>query len=104
MRCTRMVRRRGRRGEVSWTVTWRSVGRLRVASVSTVVGPGTRLAIAAVPGNFGLLKNLASKECKTMVAVVSAINIRRSHNATDAKSMVTCLVSARLLLRMMLHR
>ena len=89
---------------VSWTVTWRPVGRLRVASASTVVGPGTRLETAAVPGNFGPLENLASKECKTMVAVVSLINIRRSLNATDAKGMVTCLANARSRLRGMLHR
>ena len=103
MHYTRMVRRRSRRSEVSRIVTWRSVGRLRVSSASTVVGPGTRLETAAVPGNFGPLENLASKECKTMVAVVSAINIRRSLNATDAKGMVICLANARLRLRGMLH-
>ena len=80
------------------------MSRLHVASASTVVEPGTRLAIVAVPGKFGPLGSHASNECKTMVAVMSVINIRRSHNALDAKSMVTCLASARLLLRVMLHR
>jgi len=104
MHYTRMVRRRSRRSEVSRIVTWRSVGRLRVSSTSTVVGPGTRFETAAVPGNFGPLENLASKECKTMVAAGSAINIRRSLNATDAKGMVTCLANARLRFRGMPHR
>ena len=104
MRYTRMVRRRGRRGEASRTVTWRSVGQLRVASVSIVVGLGTRLETAAVPGNFGPLEHHASKECKTMGSVVAAINLSKSLSATDATGEVICLVTARLRRRGMLQR
>ena len=104
MRYTRMVRRQGRRGEASRIVTWLSVGQLSVASVSIVVGPGTRLETAAVPGNFGPLEHHASKECKTMGSVVAAINLSRSLNATDATGEVICLVNARLRLRGMPHR
>jgi hypothetical protein len=99
-----MVRRRRLRGEVSRTVTWRSTGQLRVASVSIVVGPGTGLETAAVPGNFGPMEHHASKECKTMDTVAAPINIRRSLNATDATTVVTCLVNAWLRPRGMLRR
>jgi hypothetical protein len=69
-----------------------------------VVGPGTRLVIVSVPGKFEPLGGHASNECKAMVAGMSANNIRRSYNASNAKGMVTGLASARLLLRVMLHR
>ena len=75
-----------------------------MAFVSTVVGPGTRLETAAVPGNIGPLEHLASKECKTMGSVVAAGNLSRRLNATDATGEVIWLVIARLKLLGMLHR